>query len=120
MHKVFCFNVLFPNGFSPFALHFGSGLRQDSFLRVVHFAELVEVNVRSLDDLDFSDLDVLDWIDRADLLGDFLLNDFTGEEVKDLSCVGLRDFLGNDFVDFSADNFLLGAKGIIGLALLVV
>ncbi len=93
--------------FSLSALHFGSSFGKDSFLRVVHFVEFVEIKVRSLDDFDLSDFHVLDGIYGTDLFGDLLFNNFTGEEVEDLSRIGFRDFLGNDLVDFSSDDFLL-------------
>jgi len=85
----------------------------------VHFAELVEVDVGPLDDLDLSDLDVLDGVDGGDLLGDLLLDDLAGEEVEDLGGVGLGDLLRDDVVDALADQLLLGGEGVVGLALLV-
>ncbi len=85
----------------------------------MHLAEFVEINVRSLDHFDFSNFDVLDWVNRTDFLGDLLLNNFTSEKVKDLSGVGLGDLFGNDFVDLSADDLLLRAQSVVGLALLV-
>lgn len=101
------------------ALNLGSSLGQDSLLGVVHLAKLIEVHVRSLDDLDLSDLHVLDGVDRRDFLGDLLLDDLTGEQVEDLGDVGFADLLSNDVVDSLADDLLLGRKGIVGLALLV-
>ena len=74
----------------------------------MHFAELIEVNIGSLDDLDFSDLNVLDGVDGGNLLGDLLLDNLTGEEVKNLGSVGFSNLLGNNIVDAFADNLLLG------------
>lgn len=85
----------------------------------MHFVEFMEVNVRSLDDFDLSDLHVLDGINRGHFLGNSLFNHLTGEEVKDSGDVSLCDFLGNDIVNSLADNLLLGSKGIVSLALLV-
>jgi hypothetical protein len=104
---------------SSSSLNLGSGLGQNSLFGVVHFAKLVEINVRSLDDLDLSDLDVLDGVDGGDLLGDLLLNDLTGEEVEDLSGVGFSHFLSDNVVDSLSDDFLLGGKSVVGLSLLV-
>jgi hypothetical protein len=95
------------------------GFGEDSFLGIVHFVKLVEIKVRSLDDFDLSDLDVLNGIDRTDFLGDLLFNDLTGEEIEDLGGVGFGNFFCDDFVDLSSDDFLLWAKGIISLALLI-
>lgn len=74
----------------------------------MHFAELIEVNIGSLDDLDFADLNVLDGVDGGDLLGDLLFDNLTGEEVKNLGSVGFGNLLGNDIIDAFADNLLLG------------
>ena len=101
------------------SLNLSSSFGKDSFLGIVHFVKFVEIKVRSLDNFDFSDFNVLDGIDRTDLLGDLLLDDFAGEEVKDLSSVGLSNFFGDDFVDLLSDNFLLRAKSVVSLALLV-
>ena len=84
----------------------------------MHFTEFVEVDVGSLDDFNFSDLDVLDGIDGAHFFGDFLFNDFTGEEVEDLGGVGFGNFFGNYIVDFLSDDFLLGREGVVGFSLL--
>jgi hypothetical protein len=83
------------------------GFGEDSFLGIVHFVKLVEIKVRSLDDFDLSDLDVLNGIDRTDFLGDLLFNDLTGEEIEDLGGVGFGNFFCDDFVDLSSDDFLL-------------
>jgi glycosylphosphatidylinositol transamidase (GPIT) subunit GPI8 len=73
----------------------------------MHFTEFVEIDVRSLDNFDFSNLDVLDGVNRGNLLSDLLLDDLTGEEVKDLGSVGFSNFLGNDIVDSLSDDLLL-------------
>jgi hypothetical protein len=85
----------------------------------MHFIKFVEIKVRSLDNFYLSDLNVLDWINRTDLLGNLLLNDLTGEKVKDLSGISLSNFFGNDLVDFPSYYFLLRAKSIVSLALLI-
>jgi hypothetical protein len=73
-----------------------------------------------LDDLDFSYLDVFDWINSGNFLGDLLFNDFTGEKLQDLSGVGFRNFFGDNVIHSLSDNLLLGGKSIVGLSLLVV
>lgn len=85
----------------------------------MHLTEFVEVNIGSLDNFDFSDLNVLDWVNRGDFLGDLLLNDLTGEQVQHLSSVGLSDLFGDDVVDSFADDLLLGGQSIVGFAFLV-
>jgi hypothetical protein len=85
----------------------------------MHFAQFVEVNVGSLDNFDLSDLNVLDGVNGRDLLGDFLLNDLTGEKIEDLSGIGLGNFLSHNVVNSLSDDLLLGGKGIVGLSLLV-
>lgn len=52
---------------------------EDSSFGVVHFGDLAGVNFWSLDDLDLSDLNVLNGVDVRDFFADFLLNDFRGE-----------------------------------------
>jgi len=74
----------------------------------MHFTELIEVNIGSLDNLDFANLNILDWIDGRDFLGDLLFDNLTGEEVKNLGSVGFGNLLGNDIIDAFADNLLLG------------
>ena len=82
-------------------------LGEDSFLWVVHFRKLGGIDFWSLDDFDFSYFNVLDGVNVRDFLGDFLLDDFRGEKLQDVSGVGLGDFFGDDFVHFSSDGFLL-------------
>lgn len=105
--------------FALATLNLSSSFRQNSLLGVVHLAKLIEVDVRSLDNLDLSDLHVLDGVNRGDFFGDLLLDGLTGEQVEDLGNVGFADLLSNDVVDSLADDLLLGRKGIIGLSLLV-
>lgn len=105
--------------FTLAALDLGSSLSENSLFGVVHLAELVEVDVGSLDDLDLADLDVLDGVDGRDFLGDLLLNDLTGEQVEDLSHAGLVNLLGNDVVDSLSDDLLLRSLSVVGLSLLV-
>lgn len=76
IYKVFGLDVGLAGGLASPALDLLGSLGEDSLLGVVHFAQLVEIDVGSLDDLDLSDLDVLDWINGGDLLGDLLLDDF--------------------------------------------
>lgn len=85
----------------------------------MHFTEFVEVDVGSGDDFNFSNLDVLDGIDRRDFLADLLLDGFTGEKVEDLGDIGLADLFGNDIIDSFSDDLLLRAKGIVGFSFLV-
>jgi len=73
----------------------------------VHFVKFVEIEVGSLDDFYLSDFDVLDGINGTDLFSDLLFNNFTGEKIEDSSSIRFRNFLGNDLVDFSSDDFLL-------------
>ena len=112
-------HVLLASGLAPSSLDLGSGLGEDSFFGVVHFAEFVEVDVGPLDDFDLSDLDVLDGVDGGDLLGDFLLDDLAGEQIEDLGGVGLGHLLGHDVVDSLSDQLLLRGEGVVGLPLLV-
>lgn len=92
---------------SSLADFLGNVLVEDSLFWVVHFRKLGGIDFWSLDDFDLSDFNVLDWINMGDFLGDFLFNDIRSEKFKDISSVGLGDFLGNDFVNFSSDGFLL-------------
>ena len=94
-------------------------LGQDSKFGVVHFRKLSGIDLWSLDDLDLSDLDVLDWVNVGNFLGDFLLDDFRSEELQHVSGVRLGNFSGDDFVDLSSHGFLLRGLGVVGLALLV-
>ena len=119
IYKVFGLDIGLTGGLSTSALDLFGSLGENTLLGVVHLAQLVEINVGSLDNLDLSDLDVLDWIDGGDLLGDLLLDDFRGEEIEDLGGVGLGNLLGNDVVDSLSDELLLGGEGVVGLALLV-
>jgi hypothetical protein len=119
VNEVLSFSIDLSGGLAPSSLDLGGSLGKNSLLGIVHFAELVEINVGSLDDLDLSDLNVLDGVDGGDLLGDLLLNNLTGEEIKDLGSVGLGNLLGNDVVDSLSDDLLLGRKGVVGLSLLV-
>ena len=105
--------------FSLLACSSGGGFGEDSFFGVMHFAEFVEVDVGSGDDFNFSNLDVLDGIDGGDFLADLLLDSFTGEEVEDLSDIGLADLFGNDIIDSFSDDLLLRAEGIVGFSFLV-
>jgi len=73
----------------------------------MHFIKFVEIEVRSLDNFDLSDLYVLNGIYGTDFLGDLLFDNFTGEEIEDLCGVGFRDFFCDNFVDLSSDDFLL-------------
>jgi hypothetical protein len=118
IYKVLGLGVGSAGGFSTTALSPLSGLGENSLLGVVHFVELVVVHVGALDDLDLSDLDVLDGVDGRHLLGDLFLNGLAGEEVEELSDVGLGDLLGDDIIDALADNLLLGRQSVVGLALL--
>lgn len=86
----------------------------------MHFTKLLRINLWSLDDLDLSDLDVLERIDGRDLFGNLLLNNLTGEQVQKLSGIGLGNFLSDDLVDSSSDFLLLGSQSIVGLLLLVM
>jgi len=117
--EVLGFNVGLSGLLSLSSLHSSSSFGKDSFLRIVHFVKFVEIEVRSLDNFYLSDLNVLDGIDGTDLLGNLLLDDLTGEKVKDLSGIDFWDFFGNDFVDLSSDDLLLWAKSIVSLTLLV-
>jgi hypothetical protein len=74
----------------------------------VHFTELIEVNIGSLNDLDFADLNVLNGVDGGDLFGDLLFDNLTGEKVKNLGSVGFCNLLGNNIIDAFTDNLLLG------------
>lgn len=85
----------------------------------MHLRELDTVNLGSLDNLDFSDSNILDGIDGGHLLSDLLLNELRGEQVQDLVGVGFRDLLGDDLVNSVTDRLLLRAESVVGLALLV-
>lgn len=100
--KVNSFSVFDSDVLSSF-VDFSDVLGEDSFFRVMHFSELALVDFGSLDDFDLSDLDVLDWINVGDFLGDLFLNNFRGEKLEDVSGVGLGDLFSNDFVHFSSD-----------------
>lgn len=119
MYKIFSLHVGLTSVLALAALDLGSRLGQNSLLGVVHLAKLVEVDVGPLDDLDLSDLDVLDGVDGRDLLGDLLLDDLAGEQVEDLGNVGFGNLLRDDVVDSLADDLLLGRKSVVGLSLLV-
>ena len=84
----------------------------------MHFSELDGINLWSLDDFDFSNSDVLDWIDGKDFLGDLLFNDVVSEKLQKLGGVGFGDFSGNDVIDSLSDFLLLGRKSIVGFSLL--
>ena len=118
IYKIFSIDI--GTGLLTFStLNLLSCLGKNSSIGIVHIVELGVIDVGSLDDLDLSDLNVLDGVNRRDILGDLLLNNLAGEQVEDLSDVGFGNFLGNDVVNSLADNLLLGRKGIVGLALLV-
>ena len=102
-----------------FSLFSVVGLWQNSFIVIMEFGKLGIIYFGSLDNLDLSNSDVLDGVDGVDFSSDLLLNNFGGEEIENLSGVGLSDFLGNDFVHSASDFFLLGAQSIVGLLLLV-
>jgi hypothetical protein len=85
----------------------------------VHFVQLVEVKVGSLDNFNFSNLNVLDGVDWRDFLSDLFLDNFTGEEVKYLGGVGLCNFFCDYLIDLSSDDFLLRRKSIVSFALLI-
>jgi hypothetical protein len=85
----------------------------------MHFGQLGWIDLWSLDDFNFSNLDVFQWINVGNFFSDFLLNNFWGEQVENLSGIRFGNFFSNDFVNFSSDWFLLGALGIIGFWFLV-
>lgn len=86
----------------------------------MHFAQFIDINVRSLDNFNFSYLDVLHGVDAWDFLGNLFLNDLAGEEVEDLGDVGFGDLLGNNIINSFTNDFLLRWEGIVGLWFLVV
>lgn len=73
----------------------------------MHFAQLVKVNIRALDHFDLSDFHVSDGVDRGNFLGNFLFNDLTCEEVKNLGSIRFGNFFSNNVVDAFSDDFLL-------------
>lgn len=85
----------------------------------MHLSELVLINFWSLNDFDLSDFNVLNWINVRNFFGNFFLNNFRSEKLKDFSSIGFSDFLSNDLVHFSSDWLLLWRLSIIGFALLV-
>ena len=85
----------------------------------MHFGQLGWIDLWSLDDFNFSNLDVFQWINVGNFFSDFLLNNFWGEQVENLSGIRFGNFFSNDFVNFSSDWFLLGALGTIGFWFLV-
>lgn len=85
----------------------------------MHLSEFGGIDFWSLDHFNFSNSDVLDWINGGDLLGDLLLDNLTSEKIEKLGGVGLSNFLLYDIVDSLSDLFLLRSKSIIGLSFLV-
>jgi hypothetical protein len=85
----------------------------------MHFVEFVEINIGSLNDFNLSDLDILDGVNRRNLLGDLLLNDLTGEKIENLSGVSLGNLLSNNIVYSLSDDLLLRSQSVVGLSLLV-
>lgn len=61
-----------------------SSLGLSVFLMLVHFVQLDDVDFGSLDNLDLSDGDVLEWEDLLAFLGDFFGDLLHGESLDDL------------------------------------
>lgn len=61
-----------------------SSLGLSVFLMLVHFVQLDDVDFGSLDNLDLSDGDVLEWEDLLAFLGDFFSDLLHGESLDDL------------------------------------
>jgi GNAT superfamily N-acetyltransferase len=78
------------------------------------------VNLGSLDDLDLSDLDMLDWEDLAGLGLDLVVDNFSSEVIQYLIDIALVDLLIDNFYDLLSDSLNLRGKGIAGLTLLAL
>ncbi len=73
----------------------------------MHFSKLEEINLRSLDNLNLSNFDVLDWINSGNFLGDLLLDDIGSEKIQNVGGTSLGDFLADNVADSSSDFLLL-------------
>ena len=85
----------------------------------VHFNQLAEIELGSLEDLDLSDIDVLDGVDIVAGLFDGLANHFRGELLDKFLHVARGSFLGHDFKHLLANLLDLSSLSIGSLADLV-
>lgn len=84
----------------------------------MHLLKFSLINFWSLEDFNFSNSDVLYWVDRGNFLCDLLFNDFTCKNAQELSSVGFRNFFINDFVNSFSDLFLLRSQSVVSFLLL--
>jgi len=81
----------------------------------VKFSQSVEVQFRLLDDLDFGDVAVLDWVDWHSSFGDIAGDAVWQEFLDQLWDVAVGDLFGDDFSHLLSDLFDLLGLGVGGL-----
>jgi len=91
-----------------FSVNFNSGF-------TVKFGQSVEVEFRLLDDLDFRNVAVLDWVDWHSSFGDITGNAVWQEFLDQLWDVAVGDLFGDDFGHLLSDLFDLLGLGVGGL-----
>lgn len=85
----------------------------------MHFGKFSSIDLWSLDNFNFSNSDILNWVDGCHFLGDCFFKNLTGEKIKEMGSVGFADFFSNHFIDSFSDLLLLGSQGVVSFSLLV-